>query len=200
MDGISEWCIFIFSLIFFCDYCIVIGGVLLFVSMNRIPSSVNFQVIINTAHLSISSLPPVVRRICSHGWAAWCIFFNAMKILLLFQSFTYCLLSSANRMICLINWIFLSGEFICHPSQCFSITFIIGTLLNTQLFPIWPDPWPCPWSGVVFIGIYVLFGTPRAVWILYFILFSELVCNWHTLSGTPKERLYNVLILQIILS
>ena len=166
-----------------------------------VPSAVNCHGMMYDSHLYISSLPPDVnRRCCSYGWAAWCNFLNALVRLLLFQSFACCLLSSMKPRICLIHWIFLSSGFIWQPLHLFSITFIVGTLLNAQLVPAWPDPWPCSWICIVFVYLYVFFETPSLVWILYSILFNELACSWHTLSDTPEIRLHNVLILQTILS
>ena len=179
---------------------IVIDGILLLFIMMGDPFSVNFYDMMYTLHLFIFSLPPDLNWRCCHGWAVWCNLFNALVRLLLFQSFEYCLLSSTKPSIYLIDWIFLSGEFIWHPSHFFSITFIIGTLLNTQLVLAWPDPWPCLWIGVVLVNLYVFCETPWLVWILYSILFNELTCSWYTFSGILKERLNNVLRLQIIIS
>ena len=171
LDGMSELCIFISLFIFSSDDCIIIEGMLLLLIIFGIPSSLNCHDIMYASHLSISSLPPDVKRRCSHVWAACYNLFKALVRLLLFQSFAYCLLSSMNPR-CFIHWSFLSGEFIRHPSHFFSITFVIETLLNTQLVPAWPDPWPCPWIGVVLVDLYVFLETPWLVWILHSILFN----------------------------
>ena len=168
----SELCIFISLWILSSDDYIIIEGMLLLLIIFGIPSSLNCHDIIYASHLSISSLPPDVKRRCSHVWEACCNLFKALVRLLVFHSFAYCLLSSTNPRICFIHWSFLSGEFIWHPSHFFSITFIIGTPLNSQLVPAWPDPWDCPWSGVVLVDFYVFLETPWLVWIVYSILFN----------------------------
>ena len=119
-----EWLSYLFSFHFFLlfsDDCIVIDCILLLFIMMVVPSSVNCHDMMCASHLSISSLPPDVNRRCSNVWIALCNFFNALVRLLLFQSFSYCLLSSTKPSICLIHWFFLSGELIWQPSYLFRL-------------------------------------------------------------------------------
>ena len=173
---------------------------LLLLMIFGVPSSLNYQDIMYISHLSISHFYPDVYRRYSHVWVACCNLFNACGRLPLFQSFAYCLLSSTNPRIYCIQYCLLSGEFIWYPSHFLSITFIIGTLLKTQLVPAISDPLPYPWIGVSFVDLYVLLETPWFVWILYSMLFKVLAWSLQTWTETPNDLLHRVLRLQIILS
>ena len=100
-----------------------------------------------TAHFGISSLPPVVANRCSHVCDACCSFEITLVILLFFQSFDYCRASSTKPRMCLVQVICLSGLIISNPLHIWEINFIIGTLLNNQLVPDEPEPWPVPCIG-----------------------------------------------------